>query len=77
MENKTLIDGLKAELAMRQNEYTLAIDQAIERLQQAKGRAASTHLGHNLANNATELSTIAAKIEMVSNTIRWAEQEAK
>lgn len=71
-----MLEGLQAELEMRQREYAHAIDHAIDRLKDYKGRAPSTHLGHNLANHATELATLAGKIEMVENTIRWM-KEAK
>jgi hypothetical protein len=47
---------------MRIREYELAVDSAIELLQHNRDRV-TTHLGHNLANRATDLSVIAAKVE--------------
>jgi hypothetical protein len=57
-----LIEAYEAELAMRLREYENAVDSAIDLLKGGRGRA-STHLGHNLANRATDLSVIAAKVE--------------
>lgn len=63
--------AMTMEARNRQAEFDLAIDQAIELLQTAKGRPASTHLGLNLANRATDLSAIAGKVEMANNVVRW------
>lgn len=77
MENTNLTNSLKRELAMQTENYQLAIKRGIEMLQdraealRAGGRA-SDHLGHNLANVATELSSLAGKIEQTENMIRWA-----
>ena len=48
---------------MRIEEYRIAVGAAIELLKRSRDAAATTHLGHNLANRATELSVIAAKVE--------------
>lgn len=57
-----LIAAYEAELQMRIREYEWAVDSAIELLQQNRGRV-TTHLGHNLANRATDLSVVAARVE--------------
>lgn len=73
MENTALTNSLKRELAMQTENYERAIDAAIELLQGYKGRKPSDHLGHNLANRATDLSSLAGKIEQTENMIRWSE----
>jgi len=57
-----LMRAYEAELKNRIQQYELAVDQAIELLKQGRGRV-TTHLGHNLANRATDLSVIAAQVE--------------
>lgn len=77
MDNTSLITSLKRELAMQTENYAQGITRGIEMLQdraealRAGGRP-STHLGHNLANVATDLAALAAKIEQTENMIRWA-----
>ena len=71
-----LIAAYEAELAMRIREYEIAVDSAIELLNQGKGRA-STHLGHNLANRATDLSVIAAKVEAAQVALTTIKEMAK
>lgn len=68
---------LERELEQLSNRYDHAIDHAISLLQQAKGRKASDHLGHNLGNRAAELSALAGKIEQTENMVRWMAEEAK
>jgi hypothetical protein len=71
-----LTAAYEAELKMRIREYELACDQAIELIQRGKQRA-STHLGHNLANRATDLSVIAAKVEAAQIALTTIESFAK
>lgn len=71
-----LIKAYEAELAMRIREYEIAVDSAIELLNQGRGRV-STHLGHNLANRATDLSVIAAKVEAAQVALATIREQAK
>lgn len=75
MTNK-LIAAYQAEVEMRIREYEMAVDQAIELLKQGRDRA-STHLGHNLANRATDLSVIAAKVEAAQVALATIKEMAK
>lgn len=63
MTKQILIQALESEIAMLDRSYELTVGQAHSLLDSYAGRMASTHLGHNLANRATELSELAAKRE--------------
>lgn len=57
-------EAFEREAIMRSTEYHLAIERAESMLAEYKARALpSTHLGHNLANVATDLSVAAGKFE--------------
>jgi hypothetical protein len=78
MENnmEAIIKGFEAEIEMQERRYRLAIEHAIERLQGYAAReTASTHLGHNLANHATELSEIAARIEAAKMALAFIKEQ--
>lgn len=57
------LNALDRELLLLNKRYHLAISQAIDLLNGYDGRLPTTHLGHNLANRATDLSELAAKID--------------
>lgn len=71
-----IIENLKAELEILDRQYELAIHHAISLLEQGAGRV-TTHLGHNLANRATDLSVIAGKREEVAAILSTLETIAK
>ncbi len=67
----TMTEAMQAEKEMRIREYEILINHAIERLQDAKNRTPSTHLGHNLGNDAHNLSVAAAKIEAATSALNF------
>lgn len=71
----TITEALKAEIAHREAEFETMIDAAIDLLRNAKDRDASTHLGHNLANRATDLAALAGKIDANKMLLRFVETE--
>lgn len=78
--NTNLIASLKREADMQTENYNLAIERGVRMLMDRAeairaGGKPSTHLGHNLANVATDLAGLAAKIEQTENMIRWATTE--
>ena len=75
--NEKLMTALQAELAMLNENYALEIRSAVRLLEDSKDRSASSHLGHNLGNRATELSVLAGKIDTVKRFIAHLETLAK
>lgn len=73
----TMKDAFKAELEMRNDEYLHAMARGIDLLQGAFNRPPSTHVGHNLANIATDLSVIAGKIEAAKSALMFIEEQEK
>lgn len=72
MDNTSLITSLKRELEMQTDNYASTVRRGMDLLKNGASRKASTHLGHNLANVATDLAAWAGKIEQTENMIRWA-----
>ena len=68
----TPLEAIDREIELLTRRYKLAIEQAIDLLNSRDKRLPTTHLGHNLANRATDLSELAAKIDqtrMLRNTL--------
>lgn len=66
----TLRTALESELAMLNETYRNAIRRGTDLLTDYDRKAkASTHIGHNLANVATSLSELAAKIEQTERVL--------
>jgi hypothetical protein len=70
-----MITALTAEVEMLNASYVLAIEQTQRLLSDSIGRTPSTHLGHNLASRAAELSVIAGKLETAKATLAFAQQQ--
>jgi hypothetical protein len=65
------IEALEQEINLLNSKWQIAMEQAIELVKRYEGRQVSTHLGHNLANAATELSEIAAKVEQTHSVLAY------
>lgn len=72
-----LLNDLRQELEMREQGYKIIVEQAVRLLQDEGSRTVSTHLGHNLASRANELSVASSRIETVKELIRYAEARLK
>ena len=72
-----LLGDLQQELEMREEGYKLLVQQAVRLLTDEGSRTVSTHLGHNLASRASDLSAAASRIETVKELIRYAEASLK
>jgi hypothetical protein len=67
---RTTLDVLNSELSMLKDNYASAIRSATDLLERDGGvDRVSTHLGHNLASRAAELSVLAGKIDSVNRVI--------
>lgn len=70
----TIKEVFDSEIEIQKRSYELTIERGIRMLKEARqSLVASTHLGHNLANVATELSVISAKIESTVAVRRYLE----
>jgi len=70
MREKT-IETLENEVNQLTISWNLAMDRATNLIASYDGRQVSTHLGHNLAASATELSELAARIEQTHNILAY------
>ena len=66
-----VIETLEHEVNILNTRWQLAMERATELVKRYEGRQVSTHLGHNLANCATELSEIAARVEQTHNILAY------
>lgn len=70
---RTPTETFTSELSMCEERYRLLIDQAIDKTNHYRGAPyVSTHLGHNLASLAGELSEAAARYEEAQRALLWA-----
>jgi len=62
-------NAIRNALTIYNERYDQVIGSAIALLQQARNKPTSDHLGHNLANKATDLSVLAGKIAAMDDVL--------